>query len=220
VVDLGQLDEDVRARRQLRDQAPVEGQVLRRRIECGQVVEDDAELRRRVGELQVRAHQGDAGIGRVEHDVQVGQEAHAFDRARIEDDPVVLRAVVAAVADAAIERVLGVPLDVFGELRLGRIQPPHDADDDRVRLGDRQVPEIVFDPGARFDDDRADDPRRRRERPVAGGEGDLGLGGVGPRAYVGRALGACPVEEVDVRVDDRDVVEVAASARALCERPR
>ena len=72
-----------------------------------------------------------------------------------------------SVADAAKQRVLVVALEVLGELGLVRFEFADHADDDRIVLRDLEHPQVVLDPRARLDLDRADDAQRNRELPIA-----------------------------------------------------
>ena len=72
-----------------------------------------------------------------------------------------------AAADAAKQPVLAVTVEILGELRLLRLEVADDGHDDRIALGDFEHPEVVLDPRARLDLDRADGAERRRERAIA-----------------------------------------------------
>ena len=63
--------------------------------------------------------------------------------------------------------MLPVPIEVLLELWLVGFEIADDADDDRVALRDVEHPEVVFDPRARFDFDRAHRTQRHRELAIA-----------------------------------------------------
>src|SRR4029077_14454930 len=71
-----------------------------------------------------------------------------------------------SVADAAKQRVLVVALEVLGELGLVGLEIAQHADDDRIFLRDLEDPQVVLDPRARLDLDRADDAEWDRELPI------------------------------------------------------
>ena len=74
----------------------------------------------------------------------------------------------------AEERVLAIAIEIFRELRLFGLEIADNADNDRVSLGDLEHPEVVFDPWARLDFDRADGSKRRRQRAIAAGSAATG----------------------------------------------
>ena len=77
------------------------------------------------------------------------------------------------------------------------------ADDDRVLCGHVQDPLIVLQPGARFDLDGAHDAETFGNFAISAGQSRLveyGVPLVGPRY----ALGTGRIEEMNVRIEDRD----------------
>ena len=158
--------------------------------------------RHRVADADHRLEQRHARIRRVQHEVGLGESFEAADEVRVRG---LLRDVASpevSVADAAKQRVLVVALEVLGELGLVRLEIADHADDDRILLRDLEDPQVVLDPRARLDLDRADDAERDRELPIAFRVGcDAWHAG---RTGVRRALRAIRVEQVNVRVDDRD----------------
>ena len=167
------------------------------------MIEHDPQVRHFVGDLHDGLEQVDARVGGIEHEIGLRHELHAVDERRVAG----LRGHVpppqVAVADAAEQRVLVVAREHLREVGLVRFEVADDADDDRVAFGHLEDPQVVFDPRARFDLDRADDAERTRER---GGSEEAGRVAAVPRLSgpVRDALRPPRIEEVDVRVDDRN----------------
>jgi hypothetical protein len=59
--------------------------------------------------------------------------------------------------DAQEQLVLYEAVEILRKCRVCWIDPSHQPDDDRVVLGDVEPPEVVLEPRARLDDDRAND---------------------------------------------------------------
>ena len=100
-------------------------------------------------------------------------------------------------------------VELLAEAGVGGLEMADRADDDGVVLGDVEDPLRVFDERAGFDLDRAADAERLGEGAVARRQRGL----VQRRVVFGRprhAAGTGGVEEMNVRVDDRD-------RRRLCE---
>jgi hypothetical protein len=95
-----------------------------------------------------------------------------------------------------------VSLEVLGKLRLVRLQIADDADHDRIALRDLEHPQVVFDPWARLDLDRADHAERDGEPAITIGVRSDWRGG--RRTAVWRALRTRGIEKVNVRIDDRN----------------
>ena len=156
----------------------------------------------------------------VQHEVRLGEEFQAAEKVGVRG---LLRDVASPqvpVADPTEQRVLVVSLQVLRKLRLVWLQVADHADHDRITLGDLEHPEVVLDPRARLDMDRADDAERDRERAIA-----LRVGGdrSGARRRLGtavrRALRARRIEEVNMGVDDRNGRRLRLRARS-CRRQR
>src|SRR5262249_11121303 len=93
-------------------------------------------------------------------------------------------------------------VEILPELRLAGFQVAHGPNHDRVFGQDVENPLVVLQPGAGLHLDSPDHSQRRRDLPVAVGQGSL----VEDRIVLrrpGHALRARGVEQVDVRVDDR-----------------
>ena len=116
----------------------------------------------------------------------------------------------AAGADGEVQRVLVIALEIFTKLRLVRIEPSRHTDDDRIRLRDFQIPEVVFHPRAGFHDDGADNAGRPGQRLVQTGQRCFGLSAIFGRAHIAGALRPGAVKQMDMRVDDGDRVDAGA----------
>ena len=167
------------------------------------MIEHDTKRRHGVADAEHGFEQRHARVRRVHHEVRFGETLEAADEIRVRG---LLRDVSSPevpVTDPAEERVLVVSLEVLGKLRLVRLQIADDADHDGVSLHDLEHPQVVFDPRARLDLDRADDTERDCEPAIAlGVGGDWSCARRRPGTAVRCALRTRGIEEVNVGVDD------------------
>lgn len=175
-----------------------------------EMAEDDAEVRNLVGEAEGGFDEIEAGVGDFEGEAGLGVGLHVFDEEGLVDGgDEVLPFPDVAVADAEKKLVAVVAFEVLAELGDGGVEVADHAGDDGFVFDHHEDPEIVFDPGAGFDFDAADDAEREGGFAVVVGEEGRVVGGEGKRG----ALGAGLVVEVKVGVDDGDGVVVCGSSR-------
>ena len=166
------------------------------------MIEDDAQIGDPVGNPQHRFDQVRPGIGGIESKTRGGERFQAGDELGFRCFGSEISAPQIAISDASKERIPVIALQVFGELRLARLEVPDGPDHEWLVLRDFQHPEVVLDPGTGFDFNRTDDAERRRDRLVSiwqrGYENRSVLAGVGDPLWPGRVV------EMNVSVQDRN----------------
>ena len=121
------------------------------------MVHDDAKVGNRIGQQYVGLHQIHAGIRCVQRKVSLSQQLQIGDLVGIENDLAVVRAVETAGSDRRDRAGPCESAPHIGRSPAARIEISRDADHDRVGPARFEIPEIVVDPLARFDHDRAHD---------------------------------------------------------------
>ena len=191
----------------------VERDAVGRRVEGRErrdVIEDDAKRRDLIGDADDRLEKRQAGVGRVHHEVGVGQALQPVDERRHFDLSREVATPEIPATDAAEERILCVAPEILGKLRLLRLEIADGPDDDGILLCHLQDPQVVLYPGARLDFDRADCAERTSERPIARRKRWHRRSGV-----LGTTI-RCPlragrIEQVNVGIDDRDRWQLVGS---------
>src|SRR6185503_1176244 len=129
------------------------------RIETWEMVDDNPEIGNLVGDSHDRLQKIDAGICRIEYEIGLSQQLQSTDECGIVRLFGDVTAPQVSISYPPKQRILVVPRQHVAVIRLVGLQIANDADDDRVALSDLEHPQVVFNPGARFNLDRADDSK-------------------------------------------------------------
>ena len=99
MIHLAELDEDVGPRRHLLDHRLIRRLAVGHRIERGQMIHDDAQIRDRVGQQHIGRHQRHGRIGGVLRQAGLGKQFQIVHGDRVQRDLAVCVGVEAAGAD-------------------------------------------------------------------------------------------------------------------------
>ena len=163
------------------------------------MIDDDPQPRHLIVDADDRLDQVRPGIRRVQRQVGLLQQLKSFYKGWVCN---LVHQVVSpeiAVPDAEKKPVLVVTVQIFLELGLVGLKIADGADHHPVRVHDFEHPEVVFDPWAGLDLNRAHNPQRRCQLAISRGQCGLRVSRAG---RIGSALWPRLVEQMDVAVDD------------------
>ena len=201
--DLRELDVDAGVLRERNEISAIvgDGVGISDHLRIGEMVDDDAELRDCVRNLEKSADEARVGIGALEDEAGIGEGTESIVKVRLREVVEQVAVPEIAVADAEEERVFVKAVELIAEGGVGGIEVPDDAEDEWVGPGNIEQPVIIGEKRAALNGDAASDSKlpgeslqtRRKSRLIEGGY---------VRSWPGHSAGAGWIEEVNVSVND------------------